>query len=248
MKIAVCVSHVPDTTSKIIVGQDGKNIDPNGLTFIINPYDEFAVEEALRLKEKFKGEVVVLSVGKDFVKESIKKAYAMGVDKGIWIKTDAELDSYSTAKLLVEQLNVIKPDIILFGKQSIDYDSGQVGILVAEMLNMPSVSVVTKLEISDSTVVCEREIEGGKETVETKLPVVITAQKGLNEPRYPNLKGIMAAKSKPIQEVASTSVENKTEIIKMKKPESKSKGRILGSDASAVKELINVLHNELKLV
>lgn len=248
MKIAVCVSHVPDTTSKIIVGQDGKNIDPNGLTFIINPYDEFAVEEALRLKEKFKGEVVVLSVGKEFVKESIKKAYAMGVDKGIWIKTDAELDSYSTAKLLVEQLNVIKPDIILFGKQSIDYDSGQVGILVAEMLNMPSVSVVTKLEISDSTVVCEREIEGGKETVETKLPVVITAQKGLNEPRYPNLKGIMAAKSKPIQEVASTSVENKTEIIKMKKPESKSKGRILGSDASAVKELINVLHNELKLV
>ena len=248
MKIAVCVSHVPDTTSKIIVGQDGKNIDPNGLTFIINPYDEFAVEEALRLKEKFKGEVVVLSVGKEFVKESIKKAYAMGVDKGIWIKTEAELDSYSTAKLLVEQLNVIKPDIILFGKQSIDYDSGQVGILVAEMLNMPSVSVVTKLEISDSTVVCEREIEGGKETVETKLPVVITAQKGLNEPRYPNLKGIMAAKSKPIQEVASTSVENKTEIIKMKKPESKSKGRILGSDASAVKELINVLHNELKLV
>jgi len=248
MKIAVCVSHVPDTTSKIIVGQDGKNIDPNGLTFIINPYDEFAVEEALRLKEKFTGEVVVLSVGKDFVKESIKKAYAMGVDKGIWIKTEAELDSHSTAKLLVEQLNIIKPDIILFGKQSIDYDSGQVGILVAEMLNMPSVSVVTKLEISDSTVVCEREIEGGKETVETKLPVVITAQKGLNEPRYPNLKGIMAAKSKPIQEVASTSVENKTEIIKMKKPESKSKGRILGSDASAVKELINVLHNELKLV
>ena len=248
MKIAVCVSHVPDTTSKIIVGQDGKNIDPNGLTFIINPYDEFAVEEALRLKEKFTGEVVVLSVGKDFVKESIKKAYAMGVDKGIWIKTEAELDSYSTAKLLVEQLNVIKPDIILFGKQSIDYDSGQVGILVAEMLNIPSVSVVTKLEINDNKVSCEREIEGGKETVETKLPVVITAQKGLNEPRYPNLKGIMAAKSKPIQEVASTSVENKIEILKMKKPESKSKGRILGSDASAVKELINVLHNELKLV
>lgn len=248
MKIAVCVSHVPDTTSKIIVGQDGKNIDPNGLTFTINPYDEFAVEEALRLKEKFTGEVIVLSVGKENVKESIKKAYAMGVDKGLWIKTDKELDSYSTAQQLVNHLKAIQPDIILFGKQSIDYDSGQVGILVAELMNLPSVSVVTKLEINNDSVICEREIEGGKELVETKLPVVITAQKGLNEPRYPNLKGIMAAKSKPIQEVAPIEVENKIEILKMKKPESKSKGRILGTDSTTVKELINVLHNELKLI
>lgn len=248
MKIAVCVSHVPDSTSKIIIGQDGRNIDPTGLTFTINPYDEFAVEEALKLKTKFTGEVTVISSGKDTVKESIKKAYAMGVDKGIWIKTTEEMDSYSTAVLLVEQLKILQPDIILFGKQSIDYDNSQVGVLVAEMMNIPSVTVVTKLDINDNTVTCEREIEGGKEVVETKLPVVITAQKGLNEPRYPNLKGIMAAKSKPIQEAAAGTAQMLTEVLKMKKPESKSKGRILGTDATAVKELINAFHNEVKVI
>ena len=248
MKIAVCVSHVPDTTSKIMVGQDGRTIDPAGLTYVINPYDEFAVEEALKLREKFTGEVTVISIGKDAVKDSIKKAYAMGVDKGIWVKTADELDSNATAALLVETLKGLSPDIILFGKQSIDYDNSQVGILVAEMMGMPSVSVVTKLEINDNVVTCEREIEGGKEIVETKLPAVITAQKGLNEPRYPNLKGIMAAKSKPIQEASASSAVTFTEVIKMKKPESKSKGRILGTDAAAVKELINAFHNEVKVI
>jgi electron transfer flavoprotein beta subunit len=173
----------------------------------------------------------------------------MGVDKGIWINTTDELDSYSTALLLVEQLKNIQPEIILFGKQSIDYDNSQVGVLVAELMNIPSVTIVTKLEINDAIVTCEREIEGGKEIVETKLPVVITAQKGLNEPRYPNLKGIMAAKSKPIQEAApGAAVKTLTEVLKMRKPESKSKGRILGTDVSAVKELINAIHNEVKVI
>jgi electron transfer flavoprotein beta subunit len=248
MKIAVCVSHVPDTTSKIIVGQDGRNIDSTGLTFVINPYDEFAVEEALKMREKFTGEVTVISVGKDKVKESIKKAYAMGVDKGIWVKTTEELDSHATALLLVDVLKGLTPDIILFGKQSIDYDNSQVGTLVAEMMGIPSISVVTKLEIDGVNITCEREIEGGKEVAVTKLPAVITAQKGLNEPRYPNLKGIMAAKSKPIQEVAAGAVSMLTEVIKMRKPESKLKGRILGTDASSVKELISALHNEVKVI
>ena len=248
MKIVVCVSHVPDTTSKIIVGQDGRTIDPTGLTFTINPYDEFAVEEALKLKEKFTGEVTVISLGKENVKESIKKAYAMGVEKGIWIKTTEEMDSHATALQLVETLKSLSPDIILFGKQSIDYDNSQVGTLVAEMMNIPSISVVTKLEINDNVITCEREIEGGKEVVETKLPAVITAQKGLNEPRYPNLKGIMAAKSRPIQEAAAGSSVTLTEVRKMKKPESKSKGKILGTDAAAVKELISALHNEVKVI
>ncbi len=248
MKIAVCVSHVPDTTSKITIGQDGRNIDPTGLTFTINPYDEFAVEEALKLREKFTGDVTVISAGKETVKESIKKAYAMGVDKGIWVKTTEEQDSYSTALLLVEQLTALKPDIILFGKQSIDFDNSQVGVLVAEIMNISSVTVVTKLEINDNVVTCEREIEGGKEVVETKLPAVITAQKGLNEPRYPNLKGIMAAKSKPIQEAVAAEAKTLIEVLKMKKPESKSKGRILGTDAAAVKELISALHNEVKVI
>jgi electron transfer flavoprotein beta subunit len=248
MKIVVCVSHVPDTTTKIVVGNDGKTIDKNGVTFVINPYDEFAVEEGLRLKEKFGGEVIAVSIGADASKETLRKSFAMGADKGILIKENGEMDSYSTAKALAETIKGIAPEIALFGKQSVDYDNSQVGVLVAEMLGWPSVSVVTKLEINENIVKCEREIEGGKEIVETKLPVVITAQKGLNEPRYPNLKGIMAAKTKPIQEVANSSSELLSEVISMKKPSSKSGGRILGTDAAAAKELVRLLHEEVKII
>jgi electron transfer flavoprotein beta subunit len=248
MKIAVCVSHVPDTTTKIIVGSDGKTIDKTGVTFIINPYDEFAVEEALRLKEKFGGEITAISIGTDAVKETLRKAFAMGIEKGIWIKEQGELDSSMVAQLLAEVLKNISPDLILFGKQSVDYDSSQVGALVAEILNIPSISVVTRLEINDGKVTCEREIEGGKEIVESNLPVVISCQKGLNEPRYPNLKGIMAAKTKPIQEISIPDKNPLTEILSMRKPVSKSGGRILGTDANAVPELIKLLHEEVKVI
>jgi electron transfer flavoprotein beta subunit len=246
MKIAVCVSHVPDTTTKIMVGPDGKTIDKTGVTFIINPYDEFAVEEALRLKEKFSGEVTAIALGPESVKETLRKAFAMGVEKGIWIKESLEMDSNSTAQSLAAVLKNLSPDIILFGKQSVDYDSNQVGILIAELLDLPSISVVTKLEINGSDVTCEREIEGGKEIVQSRMPVVITCQKGLNEPRYPNLKGIMAAKTKPIATESGTG-SSLTEILSMRKPSSKSGGRILGTDANAVPELIKLLHDEVKV-
>jgi electron transfer flavoprotein beta subunit len=248
MKIAVCVSQVPDTTTKVKIGTDGKTIDPAGVTYIINPYDEFAVEAALQLKEKNTGETLVISVGKDSNKEAIKKAYAMGIEKGILVKSDDEMDSYTVARNIADVLKDYNADIILFGKQSIDYDDSQVGSLVAEMLGIPSVSVVVSLNVEGTKAVCEREIEGGKEVVETTLPAAICCQRGLNNPRYPNLKGIMQAKSKPIEERQPSYTGNKTEILKMTLPKPKPKGKIVGEDVSAVPELVRLLREEAKVI
>jgi electron transfer flavoprotein beta subunit len=248
LKIAVCVSQVPDTTTKVKVGSDGKTIDPAGVTYIINPYDEFAVEAALQLKEKQGGETLVISVGKDSNKEAIKKAFAMGIEKGILVKSDAEMDSYSVARNIADVLKDINPDIIFFGKQSIDYDDSQVGLLAAEMLSIPSIGVVVSINVDGNKITCEREIEGGKEVVEATLPVAISCQRGLNNPRYPNLKGIMQAKSKPIEERQPTFSENKTEILSMKLPHAKPKGKIIGSDVSAVPELVRLLREEAKVI
>ena len=183
MKFIVCINHVPDTETKVKVGADGKTIDKTGVNFMLSPYDEFAIEAALKLKEKFGGETIALSLGSDSHKETIRKALAMGVEKAILLKDDAVRDSYSVAFALAEELKRHTPDCILFGKQSIDYYNEQIPGLVAEFLGLPSVSVVVKLDAQDGKVICEREIEGGHEVVETKLPAVIAAQKGLNEPR-----------------------------------------------------------------
>ena len=248
MNVVVCVNHVPDTETKIKVGPDNITIDKTGVNYMLSPYDEFAVEEGLRIREKFKGEVTVMSLGGDQHKETLRKALAMGVDKAILLKDDSVRDSFAVAKGLAEELKRIAPDVILFGKQSIDYDNAQVGTLVAEMLGLPSVAVVVNLDIQDGKVVCEREIEGGHEIVETKLPAVFLAQKGLNVPRYPSLKGIRAAKSKPIEEKPAPPAEIRVETIQLKKPPAKSSGRIVGTDKSAVPELIRLLHEEAKVI
>jgi electron transfer flavoprotein beta subunit len=249
MNVAVCVNHVPDTETKIKVGPDKVSIDSTGVNYMLSPYDEFAVEEGIRIREKFKGEVTVFSLGPDSHKETLRKALAMGVDKAVLLKDDGRRDSYAVAFALAEELKKRSPEVILFGKQSIDYDNAQVGTLVAEMLGLPSVAVVVKMDLrDDSTAVCEREIEGGHEVVEARLPAVFLTQKGLNEPRYPSLKGIMAAKSKPIEELPAASAENRVEVIALRKPPGKSAGRIIGSDKTAVPELIRVLHEEAKVI
>lgn len=248
MKIVVCINHVPDTETKVKVGPDGKSIDRTGVNFIINPYDEFAVEEALRLKEKNGGEVVALSLGGDSHKETLRKALAMGIDKAVLLKDDSPRDSYSIALALANVIKELFPDIALFGKQSIDSDDVAVGGMTAEILDWPSVSVIVKLEITDGKVSAEREIEGGHEKVESRLPLVIMAQKGLNEPRYPSLKGIMAAKNKPIEEKQPTPPNNKVEVLEMRKPPAKSAGKIVGTGLEAVPELVRLLHEEAKVI
>lgn len=250
MKIAVCVSHVPDTATKINIGKDEKNIDPNGVTYIINPYDEFAVEEALKMKEKFGGdsEVVAISVGENNNKETIRKALAMGVDRGVLLKDDKYRDSFSIAKALSDEIKAQGCSLIFFGKQSVDYDNAITGQLTASMLGYSCIAVVVDLKIEGDKIIAEREIEGGKEVIESKLPAVITAQKGLNEPRYASLKGIMAAKKKIIEEKPAAASENLTEVVKLKKPAPKNPGRILGTDSSAVPELVKLLHEEAKVI
>ena len=244
----MCVNHVPDTETKIKVAPDNLSIDKAGVNHMLSPYDEVAIEEGLRLRERFKGEVVAISLGGDAHKETLRKALAMGVDKAVLLKNDEVRDSYGIAAGLAAEIRPRSPDVVLFGKQSIDYDDAQVGTLVAEMLGLPSVAVIVKLDVQEGKAVCEREIEGGHEVVETKLPAVFLAQKGLNEPRYPSLKGIMSAKNKPIEEKPASPGEIRVETVRMRKPPVKGAGRILGTDKSAVPELIRILHEEARVI
>ena len=250
MKIAVCVSHVPDTATKVKIGDDGKTIDPNGVTYVINPYDEIAIEEALKTKEKLGGdsEVIILTVGSDKSKETIRKALAMGADKGVLLKDDNHRDSFGIAKALTEEIKAQGCELVFCGKQSVDYDSSITGQLIAEMIDYSCITVVVDLKIEGSKITAEREIEGGREIVESELPAVITTQKGLNEPRYASLKGIMAAKKKTIEEKPAADSENLTEVLKMHLPAPKQAGRIIGTDSSAVPELVKLLREEAKVI
>ena len=249
MKIVVCVSHVPDTATRIKVGSDGKSIDPAGVTYVINPYDEYAVEEALKTKEKSgDGEVIVVSLGSDSSKETIRKALAMGADSGILLKSDEQRDSLGIAKALADEIKAQEAKLVFMGKQSVDYDNSIVGQLTAELLDYNCVPICVKLDIDGEKVTAEREIEGGREVVETSLPVIITCQKGLNEPRYASLKGIMAAKKKTIEEKTPAEYKAESEVIGLHLPAGKQPGRIVGSDASAVPELVRLLKEEAKVI
>lgn len=248
MKIAVCVSHVPDTAAKINIGNDGNSIDPSGVTFVVNPYDEFAIEEALKTKEKLGGETIAISLGGDANKESLRKALAMGIDNAVLLKDSSYRDSLSVAKALAEEIKTQGAELVFFGKQSVDFDNSVTGQMVSELLGYNCVSVAVSFTLEGNNITCEREIEGGKEVIETSLPAVITCQKGLNEPRYASLKGIMAAKKKEISEKVPGAVENSVEIISMKKPAAKQAGKIIGTDSSAVPELVRLLREEAKVI
>lgn len=250
MKIAVCISQVPDTATRIKINTDRKSIDPAGVTFIINPYDEFAIEEALKTKEKLGGDTIVyvLSVGDDSVKETLRKALAMGADEAILLKSSEFKDSFGIAKALSEEIKSLGCELVFCGKQSVDFDSGITGQLISEILGYNCISVVVDFKLEGNKIIAEREIEGGREVVETELPAVITAQKGLNEPRYASLKGIMAAKKKTIIEKPAFEFSGYSEILDMHLPPSKQPGRILGTDKSAVPELVKLLREEAKVI
>jgi len=252
MKIAVCIKRVPDSETRVKIASDGKSIDEAGVKFILNPYDEFAVEEALRRKETAgTGEVVVVALGPAAAQETIRTALAMGADWGILLQADRiPTDGLEVAKTLAAELKGAGFDLILFGKMAIDDYNHQVGPMVAELLDLPCVTTVAHLEIEGMKGVAEREIEGGVEVVEFPLPAVLTIDKGLNEPRYPALKGIMAAKKKPLDVKPATlgAGGGELEILALTPPPERKEGMIVGAGAAAVPELVRLLREEAKVL
>lgn len=249
MNILVCISRVPDTATKINIGGNGKSIDVAGVKYILNPYDEFAVEEGLRLKTKNGGTVTALTVGTETNVDILRTALAMEVDTAIHVKASRDdFDSMFVAQNIAEVAKELKPDLILFGRQSIDFDSSQIPSLTAELLSLPSISVVSKLDINGSTVNAERDIEGGKETLTTSTPCVLSVQKGINEPRYPKLPQIMKAKSKPIDTRTAVDNGNYVEVLSMEIPSKARANKILGGTDNDLQELVRLLHQEAKVI
>ncbi|MFQ5680060.1 MAG: electron transfer flavoprotein subunit beta/FixA family protein [Gemmatimonadota bacterium] len=249
MNSIVFVKRVPDSATRIRIGPDGKEIDPAGVKFVLNPYDEFALEEALRLREAAgEGTVLAVTVGPPPAAEVLRNALAMGADEALHLKADATPDGLAVARVLAEEVRGREFDLLLFGKQAIDDDNAQVPAMVAELLELPCVTVVVELEVTRGGAVAKREVEGGHEVVEFELPAVISAQKGLNEPRYPSLKGIMAAKRKPLEEKEVDLPDSKLALLALREPPPPKAGQILGEGAEAVPELVRRLREDAKVL
>ena len=262
MNVLVFVKQVPDTETRIQI-KDGQ-VDLSSVKWVANPYDEFAIEEALRIKERLgAGKVTVVSLGPDRVKDAIKYALSLGADEGVHVKGDGvALDDPScVATVLAAAARKIGFDLILTGKQGVDHDWSQAGVMLAERLDLPHVSVVVSLELDAAakTGRAKREVEGGDEVVEFSLPAVITAQKGLNEPRYASLKGIMAVKKKTIPEwtLADLGVEaasvgpeaDGVRFLEFSLPPARAAGKVLeGDPADTARELVRLLRQEAKVI
>lgn len=257
MNSIVCISQVPDTESRIKIAADSKHIDETGLKFIVSPYDEFALEEAIRAKEAKGGDVTVVTFGPERAAQALRECLARGATKALHVKGESsDADSLGIAKVLAAAIKTLPHDIVFFGKQGVGTDNALVGPMVAEILGYPQVNVVTKLEIGDGKATAHREIEGAEEVVECSLPAVITAQKGLNEPRYSSLKGIMAAKKIAIdtKSVADLGLADgdifnqRVTVLSLATPPEKTGGRkIDGSDPkAAAEEIIKFIREEAK--
>jgi electron transfer flavoprotein beta subunit len=246
----VCIKQVADTETRVKVAADGKTLDPAGVTWITNPYDEFALEQALRFKEaQGSGEVVALSLGGAGVTTTLRNVLAIGADRAVHLKVDAlQPDSLQVARALAAELQALKADIVWFGKQAVDDDQGAVPAMVAELMQAPAVTVVAAIALEGNAARVEREVEGGREVIEVSLPAVFSTDKGLNEPRYASLKGIMAAKKKPIEEKPVTLGEPALELVSMTLPAARAAGRVVGQGVEAVPELIRVLREEAKVL
>ncbi len=264
MHLVACIKQVPATEAKIRVAASGTDIERTGLSYVVNPYDEFAVEEALKIRERLGGDVTVVTVGPDRAAEALRTCLAMGADRAIHLRDEAfeGSDGFAIAAILAAGLKTIPYDLILCGKQAVDDDQGTVAIALAELLDLPHAAVVNKLEVDGAarTAVAHRQIEGAVEVLELPLPAVITCQKGLNEPRYPSLPGIMKAKQKPLQvlglkELANLSPEilgpsgARLALESLSAPPERQKGWILeGTPEEAVRELVRLLREEVKVL
>jgi electron transfer flavoprotein beta subunit len=250
VKIAVCIKRVPDMDGRFAIAGDGKSLDQNGLKFDIADFDGYAVEVALQLNEKHApGESVVVSVGPDGVQETLRKALGMGVDRAIQLKADeVPFDGSAIAAALATELKDGGYDLILFGRMATDSANSTVAPMVAQRLGLPCVTAISKLEIAGGRGTAERQLEGAAESVEFPLPAVLSIDEGLARPRLPSLKGIMAAKKKPLEVKPAQLGAARLAISKMELPPERPAGRIIGEGADAVPELIRLLHDEAKVL
>ncbi len=260
MKILVGIKHVPDTEAKVRVAADGVSLDESGIKMVISPYDEFALEEALRIREARGGEVVVVSAGKEAAQASLRQGLAMGADRAVLIVDDRfdRTDGLTRARALAAVAKAEAPDLVLLGKYGVGTDEGQTGPMLAELLDLPHTSAVTSLTIGDGSFEARREIEGAVEVAQGALPAVISCDKGLNEPRYPALKGIMAAKKKPldVKRPADLGLDpdelapgRRVAWESLALPPGRKAGRMLTGDASeTARELARLLHEEAKVI
>lgn len=257
MNIYVLLKKTFDTEDKIVI-EDGQ-IEDDGAEFIINPYDEYAVEEAIKQRDEHGGEVTVVTIGDEDSEKQLRTALAMGADQAVLINTEYDLDEgdqYTTTKILEAFFEDKEVDLILAGNVAIDEASGQVGPRLAEALNIPFVTTIVGLEIEDDQVKIDKDVEGDIEKIEATLPLLVTCQQGLNEPRYPSLPGIMQARNKPLEELElmdldldEEDVAAKTETVDIFLPPEKEAGRILEGDIEdQVKELVSLLKDEAKVL
>ncbi|MDP4084261.1 MAG: electron transfer flavoprotein subunit beta/FixA family protein [Bacillota bacterium] len=256
MNIFVIMKRTFDTEEKINI--KGGKVSGDGAAFIINPYDEYAIEEALKLKEEHGGEVTVITVGEEESEKELRTALAMGADKAVLI-SDEDLenaDQFSTATILAGYLKDKAVDIVLAGNVTVDGGSGQVGLRLAEELGISGVTMITKLTVNGETATIERDLEGDLEIVEVSLPLLVTCQQGLNEPRYPSLPGIMKAKKKPFEtlelddlDLDEDDVQAKIKSVEIFLPPVKAAGKVLKGELSQqVNELISLLKTEAKVI
>ncbi len=259
MNILVLLKHVPDTETRIRIGAGGAAIDESGVTFVISPYDEFAVEEAIKLKEARGGSVTAMTAGPERAAGGLRTALAMGADAAVHIRDERldGADALTVARVLAAAAKGGGWDLILAGKQGVGADNGAVGAMLAELLDLPQVTAVSRLEIGEGRLTAHREIEGAVEVVEAPLPAVVTCDKGLNEPRYPSLKGIMAAKKKPLEtkDLAAVGVawpEGAAAPARwsaLALPPPRKEGRIFTSDpAGSGREVVRLLREEAKVI
>jgi len=246
MKILVCISKAPDTTAKIAFTENDTKFNENGVQFIVNPYDEwYALVRGLELKEANGGTVTVLNVGRADNDPVIRKALAIGADDAVRIDADTE-DALYVAKQIANYAKEQGYDMVLCGKETIDYNGSQVAGMVAELMGTPYVSLASKLDVNGNTATIEREIEGGVEVIEVSTPFVLSSAKGMAEARIPNMRGIMAARSKPLNVVEAVDASNSTVVKSFSLPPAKSGCKMI--DADNVSELVDLLRNEAKVI
>jgi electron transfer flavoprotein beta subunit len=249
MKIAVCLRRVPDTTTKIVVAAGGKSIDEAGVKFVANPYDEYALEAALALKDAAgTGETTVVALGGDIVQETLRTALAMGIDRAVHLHGTPSADGLANARVLADHLRGGGYDLILCGKLAVDDYGQQTGAMIAELLELPCATAITKLQVADGGASVEREVEGGVEAASCALPAVFTCDKGLNNPRLPSLKGIMAAKKKPLDVIAVVPADGGIAVVALALPPERAAGRIVGEGAAAVPALMQALTSDAKVI